>query len=220
MGLLNYFRTLSSQAIIWPSIEYELTEAKKLNILKGNVLNAGAGTRDISHLIEGDLINQDIAWESENRKNIDIYSPIHQIPRPDCFFDCILCIAVLEHVINPQEVVAEFFRVLAPNGYVVASVPFLQPEHKIPTDYQRYTRDGLETLFRNSGFEIVSIKPLFTVFHTIHWIVYEWLHTQNTLPYKALRVLLLPLLVYMATHSKLQSEKLASVFQIIARKQF
>lgn len=218
MNLLNYFRRLSSQHIIWPPIDHELNDARKLNILKGKVLNAGAGTRDLSHLIEGDLINQDIAWESESRTNIDVYSPIHKIPKPDCFFDCILCIAVLEHVINPQEVVAEFFRVLTTNGHVVASVPFLQPEHKIPTDYQRYTRDGLETLFRNSGFEIVSIKPIFTVFHTIHWITYEWLHTRNTFSYKLLRVLTLPLLAYMATHSNLQSEKLASAFQIIARK--
>jgi hypothetical protein len=94
----------------------------------------------------------------------------------------------------------------------------MQPEHKIPTDFQRYTRDGLERLFRHRGFEILSIQSIFTVYHSLHWIVYEWLHLNNTLIYRILRGLLLPPLVYLAKHSSLKSDKLASAFQIVARK--
>jgi hypothetical protein len=64
----------------------------------------------------------------------------------------------------------------------------------------------------------VSCKPLFTVYHTLHWMVYEWLRLRRTLVYIILRLTLLPLLGWLARHSTLQSDKLASAFQIIACK--
>jgi len=143
--IINYLRSKVSQPHIWPEIDYELNDYK--GHLNGMVLNAGAGSRDISHLVSGKLINQDIKWVNENRTHIQDYSPLHQIPFEDEYFDAIVCIAVLEHVDNPVDIVKEFFRVLKPGGVVIASVPFLQPEHKIPTDYQRYTKDGLHNLF-------------------------------------------------------------------------
>ena len=116
---------------IWPPIDYELADIASKGLLGGKVLNAGAGWRDISHLVAGELVNQDLTWEGDERTNIDIYSPLHRIPVPDSTFDAILCIAVLEHVVNPVEVVEEMARVLKPGGCLVASVPFLQPEHKV-----------------------------------------------------------------------------------------
>ncbi len=209
---------IASQSWIWPPIDEELQEARLLGLLKGRVLNAGAGWRDLSHLIQGELINQDLRSENENRTNIHIYSPLHEIPKPDDFFDSILCIAVLEHVENPEQVVPEFLRVLKPGGHVVASVPFLQPEHKVPGDYQRYTRDGLMRLFANHGFEPVSCKPLFSVYHTLHWLMHDLARLKQTLPYRLMRFTVVPLLGWIARRSTLQSDKLASVFQIIARK--
>jgi SAM-dependent methyltransferase len=215
--MINYIRKFKSQSP-FSSINDELLEPQQSGYLKGKVLNAGAGWRDISHLIDGELVNQDIYWEGDERTNIDIYSPIHKIPVIDATFDAILCIAVLEHVENPEEVIPEFFRVLKPGGYVVASVPFLQPEHKVPTDFQRYTKDGLERLFSHWGFEIVSSRSLFTVYHTLHWIISEWLHLNSSFLYKVLRVIILPPLVLLSRKSNLTSDKLASAFQIVAKK--
>lgn len=203
---------------IWPSIDYELAEHRAKGRLRGRVLNAGAGWRDISHLIEGELVNQDLRYENEQRTNIQIFSPLHRIPRPDATFDTVVCIGVLEHVENPEEIVPEFFRVLKPGGLVIGSVPFLQPEHKSPTDFQRYTRDGLARLFAHHGFEVVEMKPLFTVYHTLHWIVHEWLTLRRTLIFRALRGILLPLLAWRAERSTLTSDVLASAFQVVARK--
>jgi len=217
--LVNRVRELLSQGSIWPPIDVELVDAASRGLLRGTVLNAGAGLRDVRHLVDGTLVNQDLRWGPDDiRANIDIFSPLHVIPRQDDAFDAILCIAVLEHVENPEDVVREFRRVLRPGGHVMASVPFLQPEHKVPTDFQRYTQDGLCRLFSHVGFEIISVVPLFSVYHTLHWITYEWLHLRNTTLYKALRLALLPPLAVAARRSTLQSVKLASGFQVIARK--
>ena len=218
MSLRRALSTVASQAWIWPPIDDELMEAKSLGLLKGRVLNAGAGWRDLAHLIEGELINQDLCHEGDCRTNIDVYSPLHAIPKPNGHFDCIVCIAVLEHVENPEEVVPEFLRVLKPGGHVIASVPFLQPEHKVPTDFQRYTKDGLVRLFAHQGFEVVSCKPLFTVYHTLHWMIFELLRLRQTLVFKLLRYTLVPMVGWVARRSTLQSDRLASAFQIIARK--
>jgi len=216
--MISRIRNWTSKGIVWPPIDFELNEYREKGLLNGLVLNAGAGWRDISDLVTGTLVNQDLTWPEDNRTNIDIFSPLHQIPREDNTFDTILCIAVLEHVENPEEVVPELYRVLKPGGNLIASVPFLQPEHKVPTDYQRYTKDGLIRLFSHHGFTVIETKPLFSVYHTIHWIVYEWLHLKNSILYKALRVLILPALAWLARRSRLQSDVLASVFQIHATK--
>ena len=216
--MINIIRKWTSKGIVWPPIEYELNEYRKKGLLKGLILNAGAGWRDISNLVDGKLINQDLTWPGDDRKNIDIFSPLHRIPKEDNAFDTILCIAVLEHVENPEEVVPELYRVLKPGGNLIASVPFLQPEHKVPKDYQRYTKDGLVRLFSHHGFIILEAKPLFSVYHTIYWIIHEWLHLRNGTVYKALRVLLLPPIAILARNSKLKSDILASSFQIHATK--
>ncbi len=209
---------LTSQGAVWPPIDHEIDDLKQRGLLHGVVLNAGCGWRDLSHLIDGTLVNQDLRYADEKRTNVDIFSPLHEIPRPEGTFDCILCLAVLEHVANPVEVMAELFRVVKPGGVVIASVPFLQPEHKVPTDFQRYTKDGLTLLFVNTGFSVEEVRPLFSVYHTLHWIVYEWLKLRRNLFYKLLRLLLLPPLVLAARRSTLVSDKVASAFRVVARK--
>jgi SAM-dependent methyltransferase len=216
--MLDWIRRWTSQAAIFPQIESELFDIKEQGLLRGTVLNAGCGWRDISHMVEGTLVNLDISWPEETRTNIDIISPLDNIPRPAGTFDTVICIAVLEHVENPEAVTAEMFRVLKPGGHLVATVPFLQPEHKVPTDFQRYTRDGLSTLVTRHGFVVEEIKPVFSVYHTLHWIVYEWLHIKSSVAYKVLRVLLLPPLALLAKKSSVVSDKVASGFRVIARK--
>jgi SAM-dependent methyltransferase len=211
-----YQRRVPGEIACFPAIDVDLQEFRPL--LKGRVLNAGAGTRQVSHLVDGELVNQDITWPGDDRTDIQIYSPLHIIPVADDHFDAILCIAVLEHVDNPAEVMAEMFRVLKPGGHLILEVPFLQPEHKVPTDFQRYTRDGLELLVRTHGFRVVRTKGLFSVYQTLYWQAHIWLHTKRSLLYQVGRVLLLPLLLHRARNSTTYNERLATGFQILATK--
>ncbi len=211
-----YARLVPSELAVFPEIDSDLEQCKPL--LKGKVLNAGAGWRDVSHLVDGELINQDITWPDDERTNIQIFSPLHHIPVESNYFDAILCIAVLEHVENPEEVVPELYRVLKPGGHLILEVPFMQPEHKVPTDFQRYTKDGLVRLVSHHGFAVKQIKGLFTVYHTLYWQVYLWLHLKKTITYLILRVVLLRPLLWSARRSQTYSDALASGFQLIATK--
>jgi SAM-dependent methyltransferase len=159
-------------AEIFPSIEDELGPYRHL--FTGNILNAGAGNRDISTLVEGRLYNQDIAGGLHS-ENIDFISPLHEIPTADGFFDTIICNAVMEHVANPEEVMAEFARVGGPGATLYLTIPFMQPEHRDPTDYQRYTIDGIALLCERHGFDVKEVHGLHSVYTTLAWIFHEWL---------------------------------------------
>jgi SAM-dependent methyltransferase len=202
-----------SVASIFPPIEDELLSYSKL--FKGRVLNAGAGHRDISSLIDGELFNQDIPHGLHN-KNIHIYSPLHEIPKPDGFFDAIICNAVLEHVANPDEVLKEFARVCRPGGTLYLGVPFLQPEHKDPTDYQRYTADGLRLLAERHGFAVEKIEAVHNVYTTFAWIVIQWLESRQSFRNTLLKSILYPTLGYLSRHAKEQVYSLASCYRLIA----
>src|SRR6185436_4244167 len=151
-------------------------------------------------IIQGQLFNQDIATGIHN-ENIHIHSPLHRIPKEDGFFDAVICNAVLEHVENPVEVMKEFHRVLKTGGHLYLCIPFMQPEHLDPTDFQRYTLAGLKKLVEDHGFEVVKAEGVHTVYHTLAWIAQEWLNSRNSYSYRLLRLILFPILRYQCRHS-------------------
>lgn len=81
-------------------------------------------------------------------RNVHVVGDAHDLPFATGSFSGIVCRAVLEHVRYPTRVVGEMFRVLAPGGFVLVSVPFIYPYHAHPHDYQRFTASGLRVLFQ------------------------------------------------------------------------
>lgn len=197
---------------VFPPLEAELVPYR--HWFKGRVLNAGAGSRDISDLVEGELFSQDI-FEAPH---IDYVSPLHQIPVEDGFFDTIICNAVLEHVENPEEVLAEFARVIKPGGTLYLCVPFMQPEHLDPTDYQRYTLDGLEREVVRHGFEVQESGAMHSVYTTLGWIMRDWLGPKKTVGARAMKVVVFPWLRYKCRTSTEQVHSLASAYRVIATR--
>ncbi len=63
--------------------------------------------------------------------------------------------AVLEHVLSPETVVNEIFRVLDDGGFVYSETPFMQQIHMGKNDFTRYTASGHRYLFKN--FEKINI---------------------------------------------------------------
>jgi SAM-dependent methyltransferase len=79
----------------------------------------------------------------------------HYLPFADQTADWVLLVAVLEHVADPQRVLAETQRVLKPGGRVYVAVPFLQMEHA-DADFWRWTIQGVRRLLEDAGLEILE----------------------------------------------------------------
>ncbi|WP_087001613.1 class I SAM-dependent methyltransferase [Rhizobium sullae] len=80
--------------------------------------------------------------------HVQFVADAHKIPLPAETFDCVIVQAVLEHVLQPSEVVAEIWRVLKPSGLVYAETPFMQQVHEGAFDFTRFTESGHRYLFR------------------------------------------------------------------------
>lgn len=78
----------------------------------------------------------------------------HHLPFADQSVDGVWIQAVLEHVLDPQQVVNEIYRVLRPNGLVFADTPFMQQVHEGAYDFTRFTLSGHRWLFRR--FELID----------------------------------------------------------------
>lgn len=94
--------------------------------------------------------------------NPDVVGDIHDLPFEDNSIDAIVCIAVLEHVEEPQKAVREMYRVLKPGGYCYIYAPFLFYYHPMKgyySDFYRFTRDGYEYMTKDfSTVEIQNIR--------------------------------------------------------------
>ena len=88
----------------------------------------------------------------------DIVGDLHDVPRESESLDTVIATEVLEHCHDPARVAGEIQRILRPGGVCVLSTRFIHPYHADPKDYFRFSRDGLEYLFRD--FSAVEIIPL------------------------------------------------------------
>ena len=88
----------------------------------------------------------------------DVRADAHRLPFADASVDWVLLVGVLEHVDDPDRVLAEARRVLKPGGLGYVAVPFLQMHHAAQ-DYVRWTRQGFERLLADHDFAIEQMVP-------------------------------------------------------------
>jgi SAM-dependent methyltransferase len=99
-----------------------------------------------------------IAFDVYGTPMVQFIADAHQIPLADKSVDAVLVQAVLEHVLDPPQVVHEIHRVLRESGIVYAETPFLQQVHAGAYDFTRYTSSGHRYLFRR--FEEIAAGPV------------------------------------------------------------
>ena len=132
-----------------------------LKYLKGTVLDIGCGNKPYEHIFQSN-ISEYIGLEHPNtlHKNnkIDIFGDACCLPIKNSTIDCVVSFQVMEHVAEPNQMLAEIYRVLKNDGVVAVTTPFMWGIHEAPHDYYRYTKYGLEYLFKKHGFEIIELK--------------------------------------------------------------
>lgn len=126
----------------------------------GKILNIGSGPRKID--FDGDILNMDIGQYD----GVDIVGDIESIPVADNSFSAVVCDNVLEHVKNEKKAISEIERVLLKGGVAYICTPFIYPYHSSPSDFTRWTKEGLEAQFSN--FEMVEIGVRAGAFSTLN----------------------------------------------------
>lgn len=119
------------------------------------VLDAGAGNAQYRDLFEH------ARYESADFEKVDKeYRPstyvcdLASIPVEDERFDAIIFNQVMEHLPEPNDVLAELNRVLKPGGKLFCTAPLFYEEHEEPYDFYRYTQYAHRHMFDKAGFEI------------------------------------------------------------------
>lgn len=121
------------------------TEGRRPRVLVIGGGTVGGGAESLYEDPRLDLLAFDV-YASDN---IQFLADAHQIPLKDESVDGVSIQAVLEHVLDPQTVVAEIHRVLRLGGLVFAGTPFMQHVHEGPYDFTRFTESGHRYLFRH-----------------------------------------------------------------------
>jgi SAM-dependent methyltransferase len=67
-------------------------------------------------------------------------------------FGTIFCLSVMEHVDQPFKMAENLTALLAPGGKLCLSVPFAWKFHGYPSDYWRFTHEGVKKLFPDLDF--------------------------------------------------------------------
>jgi SAM-dependent methyltransferase len=132
-----------------------------------SVLDYGAGNSPYRRFIRcGRYVTADVAQNPAG--DIDyLIVPGERLPIEAGSFDFVLLLDVLEHVSDPDFVLGEVRRLLAPKGSLFISVPFLYREHETPYDFTRYTAFGMRELIRRQRGKIVRLSKAGNMLYTL-----------------------------------------------------
>lgn len=129
-------------------------------IIKSPILEVGSkdygNTPDIRSIF---LKHDYVGIDMEDGKGVDL---VLDLTRNNSYiqnklgnkkFKTVICFSVLEHCQYPFKMAENITKLLDKNGILFISVPFSWRIHGYPSDYWRFTPDGIRALFPNFDFE-------------------------------------------------------------------
>ena len=130
-------------------IKRKLAELINETAKEAFVLNIGSGNARIDTNVK----NLDIVAG----ENVDIVGTAEKIPLKKNSVDLIITQEAFEHIQDPQLALKECLRVLKPGGKIYFQVPFVIGYHPGPTDFLRFTKEGVHEALTRAGFKIVEL---------------------------------------------------------------
>jgi SAM-dependent methyltransferase len=163
-----------------------------------------------------EYIGADIAENSA----ADVFLAEGRLQMPDDSVDIVLSTQVLEHVTDPLVYLQESCRVLKKGGLLLLSTHGIWRYHPDPTDYWRWTGDGLKKILADNGFQVKE------VYGVMGLASMGLLLFQDAFLYKLprfLRYVFVPvmqtqMILFDKAHSKADKMNNAGVFLMVAQK--
>ncbi len=88
----------------------------------------------------------------------DLVCDAAEVPVTAGSFDTVLCCELLEHVSQPDAVLAESYRVLRSGGRLLLAAPFNVNIHGHPQDYGRYTDTWYREHLTQVGYQSIEVE--------------------------------------------------------------
>jgi SAM-dependent methyltransferase len=130
---------------------------------RGRLLDLGCGDVPYYGMYReraSEVLCVDWSASTHGHQHIDLEADLNAaLPLADQSFETVLLADVLEHIHEPERLLAEIHRLLVPSGKLLCMTPFLYQVHEGPHDYYRYTRFALERLCARAGLAVVELTP-------------------------------------------------------------
>jgi SAM-dependent methyltransferase len=83
-------------------------------------------------------------------------------------FGSVFCLSVMEHCAQPFLMASNITQLLMPGGCLYISVPYAWKFHGYPSDYWRFTHEGVKKLFPDLAFDMTSARASTDVIGDFH----------------------------------------------------
>lgn len=87
-----------------------------------------------------------VGCDMQEGPGVDLILDLHSIALPSESVGTVVMLETLEHVEFPRKAMEELHRILRPGGMLVVSSVLNFPIHEYPSDYWRFTPEGLGSL--------------------------------------------------------------------------
>jgi SAM-dependent methyltransferase len=170
------------------------------------------------------IVNLDLIYNSD----LDCCGDAVALPFADAAFSLVVTQDVLEHVRDPSAALAEIYRVLDAHGTLYCQLPFIIGYHPGPTDFWRFSREGIRELIEKSGLVCEEIGIAVGPSYGFYWIAVEFaavlassLWGKAYKPVKGIMALLLaPVkLLDTAMSRSPQADRITGAYFVIAKKE-
>lgn len=135
----------------WKFLEREVQKLTP----QARILDVGCGRGDFSALFSAhSFLELDIYPYPE----VDVVCDLSScVPFRENSFDVIALLNVIEHVQDALSLLQVIYRLLAPGGCALISIPFMLKIHQAPIDYVRFTHFALRAMADQIGFQVEGL---------------------------------------------------------------
>jgi SAM-dependent methyltransferase len=134
--------------------------------------------------------------------------------------DFVLSTQVLEHVEDPILYLQEANRILRKDGLLLLSTHGIWRYHPDPTDYWRWTGEGLKKIISEAGFQIIEVKGVMGL-ASMGLLLFQdaFLYKlPKFLLYLFVPIMQVQMILFDKIHTKANKMKDSGVFVIVAKK--
>lgn len=152
--------------------------------LSGFLVDLGCGDAPYRPLFTG--IDRYLSVDVDPGRRPMLVADACSLPILDRVADSVFCSEVIEHVPDPDGLMAEVRRVLKPGGMLLLTAPMSWNLHYAPNDFRRYTCYGLWQLLARHGFSTLETRRVGGLFSLVGSRLVDGLGTEL---YRRLRFL-------------------------------